>query len=89
MAALPLVEPVYTFATEVVTTRSRVTVERIVWETPLNPGNAKLPIVQLMVVGLFGVRGISVQHLVEVDSKSDSELVQNRNLRTAEADVQA
>ena len=46
MAALPLVVPVYTFAKEVVTTRSRVTVERIVWETPLNPGNAKLPIVQ-------------------------------------------
>lgn len=46
MVALPLVVPVYTFATEVVTTRSRVTVERIVWETPLNPGNAKLPIVQ-------------------------------------------
>ena len=42
-----------------------------------------------MVVGLFGVRGISVQHLVEVDSKSDSELVQNRNLHTVEADVQA
>lgn len=42
-----------------------------------------------MVVGLFGVRGIPVQHLVEVDSKSDSDLVQNRNLRTAGTDVQA